>query len=105
MGSMKESNNLRMENQKLKLDKDDLLKKLNDLKSQIQDKEAEIEHLKNQLLGVEVLRKTNDRLYSELAELQAQLKRIESLNGSSFSGMDLNAFQSAGLKNLLNKEE
>ena len=37
------------------------------------------------MVGVQVLRKTNERLYSEMTALQNQLKKLESMNSSSLS--------------------
>ena len=74
------------------------------LEREILEKNSRIEEMSAQLEGVEVLKKTNERLYSELTELQNQLQKLESLNGSSMSMLKNDTFKSQGLHNILNNQ-
>lgn len=81
----KELINVKLELQGTKRDKNRLEKELSEVKRTLIEKENECETLKSELVGVTVLKKTNERLYSELTTLQTQLKKLESMNSSNFS--------------------
>lgn len=60
-------------------------RELSDMKRTLLELENENETLQSEMVGVAVLKKTNERLYSELTSLQTQLKKLESMNSSSMS--------------------
>lgn len=68
--------------------KDILEMELSDTKRTLLEKENECDTLRSEMVGVSVLKKTNERLFTELTALQNQMKRLESMNSSNFSMMN-----------------
>ena len=58
---------------------------LQEVKRALLEKENEFDTMQSEMAGMSVLKKTNERLYSELTTLQTQLKKLEQMNASGFS--------------------
>jgi len=70
----------------LQQQKDELEVRLSILKQTEKEKNQIIEDKNAELKALDGLKKTNEKLWDELNQLQEHLKKMESLNGSSISG-------------------
>lgn len=112
---MEDVNELMRSNRVLKSDldninqeRDQLEMRLDELERELREKESEIDRLQNEVMSMEAVRATNNRLMSEINNLQDQLRKLDSLTGSSVSGIGLhNNLAGSGnqqLENLLEDE-